>query len=467
MKAIRNIVLATIIFILAVSCLPQSDLSRDFGELRTWSDVFDIFWKRMSTNYLFWNLDYDNGLGWDAVYDDYKPEFDKLGDVMDPQRTTEEQKENSENAFRLFYDISKNLSDGHFALELTDTDGNDILISLLRYRVMSRLGYSDDDILDYLAGDQDFRNSSIYSAYNESREENTPHIAEYVFGIDRTRSGVYDTHGIHGFSSMEYYIDSDNDNFSILLGRNSNGIVYFSFNSFMFSTYLGNDDEPEDDALRIAGQFLELIADPETTGVIIDIRGNGGGAVYDLSVLWSGFMREGVDTIKIAETRRKAGEGRTDYGAWLDLSITKPEILENAYHPFSSDVPIAVLVNDNCLSCAELTCLTFMAYRDYHGYNVKFFGADTGGGFGALLYDSNSNEPISEDNYNGGISYAAPYMDMLYTPYLQTRYLDGRNFEGQGIPVSDEGYIPYDYQIFSQGDDARLEAAIDWLESTM
>lgn len=466
MKVLRNIILPAVILILAVSCLPQSDLSRDFGELKTWSDVFDIFWKRMSTNYLFWNLDYDNGLGWDAVYDEYKPEFDKLGDVMDPQRTPEEQKENSERAFRLFFDISKNLSDGHFALELTDTDGNDIMISLLGYRVMSRLGYSDDEILEYIAGDQDFRSSSRYSVYNESREENTSHIAEYVFGIDRTKSGIYDTHGIHGFSSMEYYYDPGNNDFSILLGRNSDGIVYFSLSSFFFSSYISTKG-PEADALRIARQFLELVADPETSGVIIDIRGNGGGAVYDLSVLWSGFMREGVDTIKIAETRRKAGEGRTDYGAWLDLSITKPEIRENAYHPFSSDVPIAVLVNDNCLSCAELTCLTFMAYRDYHGYNVKFFGADTGGGFGALLYDSENDTPVSEDNYNGGISYAAPYMNILYTPYLQTRYLDGRNFEGQGIPVSDEGYIPYDYQSFSQGDDARLEAAIDWLESTM
>ena len=466
MKVLRNIILSAVILILTVSCLPQSDLSRDFGELKTWSDVFDIFWKRMSTNYLFWNLDYDNGLGWDTVYDEYKPEFDKLGDVIDSMRSAAEQKENTESAYRLFYEIAKNLSDGHFALKLTDTDGNGILIGLLDYRVMSRLGYSDDDILDYFTGDDDTKNSSRYSTFNESKEENTPRIAEYVFGIDRTKSGIYDTHGIHGFSSMEYYYDPGNNDFSILLGRNSDGIVYFSLSSFFFSSYISTKG-PEADALRIARQFLELIADPETSGVIIDIRGNGGGAVYDLSVLWSGFMREGVDTIKIAETRRKAGEGRTDYGAWLDLSITKPEILENAYHPFSSDVPIAVLANDNCLSCAEMTCLTFMAYRDYHGYNVKFFGADTGGGFGALLYDSNSNEPISEDNYNGGISYAAPYMDMLYTPYLQTRYLDGRNFEGQGIPVSDEGYIPYDYQIFSQGDDARLEAAIDWLESTM
>ena len=466
MKVLRNIVLATVIFILAVSCLPQSDLSRDFGDLETWSDVFDIFWKRMSTNYLFWNLDYDNGLGWDAVYDDYKPEFDKLGDVIDSMKSAAEQKENTESAYRLFYEIAKNLSDGHFALKLTDTDGNGILIGRLDYRVMSRLGYSDDDILDYFTGDDDTKNSSRYSTFNESKEENTPHIAEYVFGIDRTKSGIYDTHGIHGFSSMEYYYDPGNNDFSILLGRNSDGIVYFSLSSFFFSSYISTKG-PEADALRIARQFLELIADPETSGVIIDIRGNGGGAVYDLSVLWSGFMREGVDTIKIAETRRKAGEGRTDYGAWLDLSITKPEILENAYHPFSSDVPIAVLANDNCLSCAEMTCLTFMAYRDYHGYNVRFFGTDTGGGFGALLYDSENDTPVSEDNYNGGISYAAPYMNILYTPYLQTRYLDGRNFEGQGIPVSDEGYIPYDYQSFSQGDDARLEAAIDWLESTM
>ena len=465
MKVLRNIIMSAVILILTVSCLPQSDLSRDFGELKTWSDVFDIFWKRMSTNYLFWNLDYDNGLGWDAVYDDCKPEFDKLGDVIDSMRIAEKQKENTESAYRLFYEIAKNLSDGHFALKLTDTAGNDIVINLLKYRVMSRLGYSDDDILDYFTGDDDTKNSSRYSTFNESKEENTPHIAEYVFGIDRTKSGIYDTHGIHGFSSMEYYYDPGNNDFSILLGRNSDGIVYFSLSSFFFSSYISTKG-PEADALRIARQFLELIADPETSGVIIDIRGNGGGAVYDLSVLWSGFMREGVDTIKIAETRRKAGAGRTDYGAWLDLSITKPEILENAYHPFSSDVPIAVLVNDNCLSCAELTCLTFMAYRDYHGYNVKFFGADTGGGFGALLYDSENDTPVSEDNYNGGISYAAPYMNILYTPYLQTRYLDGRTFEGKGIPVSNDGYIPYDYQAFRRGDDARLKAAIDWLMST-
>ena len=57
-------------------------------------------------------------------------------------------------------------------------------------------------------------------------------------------------------------------------------------------------------------------------------------------------------------------------------------------------------------------------------------------------------------------------MNILYTPYLQTRYLDGRNFEGKGIPVSNDGYIPYDYQAFRRGDDARLKAAIDWLMST-
>ena len=87
MKVLRNIILSAVILILTVSCLPQSDLSRDFGELKTWSDVFDIFWKRMSTNYLFWNLDYDNGLGWDTVYDEYKPEFDKLGDVIDSRES--------------------------------------------------------------------------------------------------------------------------------------------------------------------------------------------------------------------------------------------------------------------------------------------------------------------------------------------------------------------------------------------
>ena len=50
MRKGRNIALFLIAALLIVSCRPQADLSRDFPEVETWGETFDIFWKKMSTS---------------------------------------------------------------------------------------------------------------------------------------------------------------------------------------------------------------------------------------------------------------------------------------------------------------------------------------------------------------------------------------------------------------------------------
>ena len=457
MGRIRNAVLAAMLVLLAVSCRPQSDLSRDFAELRTWGDVFDIFWKRMSTNYLFWSLDYDSGLAWDGIYDEYMPRFDALGAVTDASRPAAGQKENTETAFRYFFDITKGLSDGHYALKITDTDGNIIIANPMGYRTMREFGISDDDIFSYMAGNP--ISGPGYDAYMGLAEENTARIAEYVFGITQQGTAMGNA---YGFQEMEYV--DDGKGFAILLGKNGDGVVYFSFNAFSFLPYVMPEQGGEgasNAVTDILTSFLDKITEEDTTGVVIDIRGNGGGMVMDLYLLWSGFLCEGLDEVTFAQSRRKASEGRTDYGAWMDFTISRQwDGWEG--RPFDKDVPIAVLVNENCLSCAEMSSLFFMALRDYHGYEVRFFGGEhTGGGFGALYYDETDNTPVSEDNYNGGIAYAPPYIELIYTPYLQMRYIGGRSYEGEGIPVDEP--IAFDCDAFRRGEDARLDAAFDWI----
>ena len=101
-----------------------------------------------------------------------------------------------------------------------------------------------------------------------------------------------------------------------------------------------------------------------------------------------------------------------------------------------------------------MSTFTLMALRDNYGYDVRLFGTHSCGGTG-VLHDA------SETLFNAGITSIPPYISLMYTPYLQTRYLDGRSYEGTGIPVDE--VVPFDAEAFERGDDRRLEAALAWL----
>ena len=244
MKKARKVILILLLVLFIVSCRPQPDLSRDFPETETWGETFEVFWKKMSTNYLFWSLDYDEGRGWDSVYDEYKEKFDALGLVEDSTRSAEEQKKNTLKAYRYFFEITKSLSDGHYALEIDDKSGNRIRLSPSSYRSLKNYGFNDDDIFKFLY-DPEYLSNPIFSDWLEYCMENTATIMEKTFGLPSDVGGYNDAlaNGAlaeqYHFSAMKYF--NTRNGFHIVLGRNSEGIVYFSFSGFNFNNYFDED----------------------------------------------------------------------------------------------------------------------------------------------------------------------------------------------------------------------------------
>ena len=90
-------------------------------------------------------------------------------------------------------------------------------------------------------------------------------------------------------------------------------------------------------------EFFSALADEETKGIIIDMRGNEGGNVAELRVAFSAFFPAEVEKIHFADTRRKSGEGMLEYGPWLSFEVSKDETMTRG--SFNEDIPIAVLVN--------------------------------------------------------------------------------------------------------------------------
>ena len=108
--------LLLLIIVLFISCNNSSPINpKDYlsSDVATWEELFKAYWSGLSDNYIFWNLDDQNG-EWDDIYYEYLPKFRSLGNI--------DYSDMKEGIF-LLYDMSKILSDGHFYLEINTPSG--------------------------------------------------------------------------------------------------------------------------------------------------------------------------------------------------------------------------------------------------------------------------------------------------------------------------------------------------------
>ena len=463
----KTLLLALIALFLLVSCHPQTEVSTDYDTPETWAELFDIFWSKMSSNYIFWNLDYDEGKGWDDAYDQYHPLFEQLGDIDE---------EDSSEAFRYFFELTKPLSDGHYVLDI-NVESSYFRSYPSYYRRMSGMGFSDDDIFNlfysYDGSSYTLIGDELYGSFYDLMAENQSYILTNVLrksGYSGTQHGPspndpltlvslsYEDEADAPFSKLEYiYIFDDpvNDDFLATLGVSEDNIVYLGLYDFYFY-YYGTEyykSHPRPATTRL-DTFLEdyRSALDGASGVIIDLRGNPGGYLHDLQELWSAFT-DGHD-VHFADSRRKDGDNRLDYGVWLSMEI------EDDGYSFDSSIPIAILVNSFSASCSECTLLFFKALSDDYGYDVNVIGETTAGATGAL-----ADYPYSELYYNAGCTEIEPYITTMYTPFTQIRYKDGTIYEGIGI-TPDE-VVEFDYDAFISGTDGKLERALEWIREEL
>ena len=158
-------------------------------------------------------------------------------------------------------------------------------------------------------------------------------MLEDTFGLDIGEGAPLDQEvsdeGFHGFETFKVEnISSGSGSLSAATSRSSDGILYFGFPGFSFSRGMGLIySDTESDLWKVMDEFFSALADEETKGIIIDMRGNEGGNVAELRVAFSAFFPAGVEKIHFADTRRKSGEGMLEYGPWLSFEVSKDETM--------------------------------------------------------------------------------------------------------------------------------------------
>lgn len=199
------LLLISIILLLAVSCNltnPKSPIEFLTKDASTWEEVFKGYWAGLSDSYVFWNID-DANNEWDNIYTEYLPKFRSLGKVnYDDRATTKE-------AAILLFDMSKNLSDGHFSLNVRKghRPGNVYAFSPADFRLIKKAHpeLSDREIIEkFISRDQ-------YELLPEEViSENARYILENIFKVQlNVKYDVELAFKFSEYSSVIYYIPDE------------------------------------------------------------------------------------------------------------------------------------------------------------------------------------------------------------------------------------------------------------------
>ena len=310
---------------------------------------------------------------------------------------------------------------------------------------MLRAGLSEDEALSMTAGEE----NQLFSESDFSAE-NTFTILKYTFGITDSEKEYGDAQGtLAKYFEKAGYVIIDSE-FALLVGLTYDDVLYIAFSGFSLNDRI-TDENPsqasEIKALLCVYQSLlkENEAKGQLNGLIVDLRGNGGGDPTDFNILWSPLISE---QMAVAQMRTKQSDNRLSYGSWHDFLI-------GASAEKRFDKPIAVIINSMSASCSEISTMFFMAFREKYNADVRIFGATTLGANGLL-------DDISQP-FNAGIFSIEPYIVEVYTPSMQTRYIDGTMYEGIGI--TPDQIVEFNYGQFTKGNDARLHSVLSWMES--
>ena len=361
---------------------PESYIGGSFTE------VFDAFWNGMNNNYVFWSIDTTN---WDYMYKTYRPLFEKL----DINKTSDVQK--SVGYFRAMTD---GLIDSH-------------------YNINFSAPVSDSSVSP--AYDRKLKDGIIRPRYVFYQYDANYYLdSDYVYGMDSINASGCDTT-------------------EAIAGTINGNVLYLGFNQFDLKTAYGSADNGVKTVLQF---FLNYLHNPPAAlkGIIIDVRGNGGGNISDLNFLVGNLIDS---KLTIGYTRYKSGNGRLDYTPWAPAIVT-PQPGAKAI-----TVPVVVLTDIWTTSMAELTAMAVHALPNGNGHTV---GEKTWGATGPLT----DNEIL-----NGGQFTAANFL-FAYTSSSVFKYIDGNIYEGKGFPP--DYNVPFNLNAFQTSGDTQLEKALSLMQ---
>lgn len=405
MKRYGLLLFAALVAVSAVSCrkdAPEIPNPNEDVMSATYADVFKAFWHGMNNSYVFWDIDPTD---WDAVYDEYLPKFEAL-DTMGTVRT---------GTLRTYYSaLAADLVDHHLAIQILNP----------------RPAESDDRV------------ALIQPGYNEVLKRDYYHEPVSVDQIRSAQQANMQAGRISDFEECSIIYDAgDGENEFYASSYNiDNGIIYLYFTSFSMTEIFPLDTEGV--VKKVFANYLDMVvSDPSVNGVIIDVRGNGGGYLADMKYVVSPLIDE-VTTI--GYSRSKNGPGRLDYDEWV------PCVLYPAAQHRKLDAPIVVLADLWSVSMAEMTAMAVSALP-----NGAVVGERTFGGTGPLAGDYN-------------LTYAGAFDNNVMSVYTSTSMLKDANgviHEGVGIEPDIQSF--YDVDAFAAGVDVQLEAAIKYVKGEL
>ncbi len=353
----------------------------------SFSDVFQSYWNGMNNNYVFWGIDTTN---WDNMYKIYKPLFDNL----DINKTSDVQK-----SVQYFRAMADGLIDSHYNLSFTSPIGD----------------------------------SSVFPAYDRKLRAGILRTHYVFYSYDATY--YLDSGYVHGIDSVNLQLGDNTEAYAGTI--NKGAVLYLGFNQFN----LKNSYEGSPNGVKNALQFfLNYLKTPPANfkGVVIDVRGNGGGDISDLNFLMGNMI---TSKLTVGSVRYKNGNGRLDYTPWAPAIVT-PQAGAKAV-----TVPIVSLTDIWTVSMAELTTMAIRSLPNGHSVGETTWGAN-----GPLT----SNEIL-----NGGQFTAANFL-FAYTSSSMFRYRDGNIYEGKGFPP--DYPVPFVLRDFQTTGDTQLLKALSLMQ---
>ena len=387
MRSFHIYIIAILFLLTSVSCrksMPQINNPADYIS-GNFSEVFDAYWNGMNNNYVFWDIDTTN---WDRVYTTYKPLFAKLNlsDSNDVRKS-----------YTYFKQMTAGLVDSHYDLSFTDTwlaDSPSINPAFQR-KLASPSFHPPIDITHfYYTLPVNYLDAGWKRGYT-----NTPDGRQYV----------------------------------AVSGTINQTTLYFFFSGFDLKELYETDTA---NGVKTVEQYLfnQLKNMPAIKGIILDVRGNGGGSLDDLDFLLGKMIDKRLD---FGFTRSKQGNGRLDYSPWMPAFVTPQTGSRNI------TAPIVMLADAWSVSMAEMTTMAVKSLPNGHFVGERTWGA---------------NGPLTDNRvYNGG-QFSTPFINLVYTSSLMLKYKDGKIYEGIGFSPDIE--VKYNAAALQVGRDPQLETAI-------
>jgi hypothetical protein len=404
-----------------------------FGKADTsYAGKFEVMWRGMSSNYALWDYEYEQGLNWDKVYDEYYPKFKALDEQQNP--VTNKQLK------ALLDEVVEPLHDGHLAIQMKNHQTGNYVTSNPGYmRVLRERGkehaivYGKKPILDY------YQTSGKLKAYKKWSTTDVDSTYSYAPFLANPLT-------------VTYALFDDN-------------IAYFGFDHFTLLYYVHPDYAamkfPNADSTALAiitgirdtwnawfDAIQEHHAAGDLGGVIIDVRSNGGGLAADFQLVIGALVPSGG--LHESNARFKRGTGRLDYSPIMPQTMSTYE----EEHVTVTE-PIAVLCN-----CATVSMGEHTSYSAKLLDNGRLIGTRTYGGFSEL-----STKETYTNNYAGFVGEQYVTSVFCYIPQEVAFTLDNKILEGYGVTPDIE--IPFDAATWNKGagPDNQLDRALQFIRT--